>query len=60
LACQGSDFFALKRYRHGIESVNTQLESMGAQHLKARTNQSLASQGFVKVYASLLAIIYTN
>jgi hypothetical protein len=33
---------------------------MGAQHFRARTNQSLASQGFIKVHASLLAIICTN
>jgi hypothetical protein len=51
-----SEFFALKRYRHGIETVNSQLESMGAQHLKARTNQGF----FIKVHASLLAIICTN
>ncbi len=51
-----SEFFALKRYRHGIETVNSQLESMGAQHLKARTNRGF----FIKVHASLLAIICTN
>jgi hypothetical protein len=51
-----SEFFALKRYRHGIETVNSQLESMGAQRLKARTNQGF----FIKVHASLLAIICTN
>lgn len=51
-----SELFALQRYRHSIETVNSQLENMGAQHLKARTNQGF----FIKVHASLLAIICTN
>lgn len=51
-----SEFFALQRYRKGIETLNSQLESMGIQHLKARTNQGF----FIKVNASLLALICTN
>jgi hypothetical protein len=51
-----SEFFGLQRYRHSIETVNSQLHSMGAQKLKARTNQGF----FIKVHASLLAIICTN
>ncbi len=51
-----SEFFALKRYRKGIETVGSQLESMGIQQLRARTHQGF----FIKVHASLLAIICTN
>lgn len=51
-----TEFFALKRYRKGIETVNSQLESMGTQHLRARTNEGY----FIKVYASLFALICTN
>lgn len=51
-----SEFFALKRYRKRIETVNSQLESMGTQQLRARTNQGF----FIKMHASLLALICTN
>lgn len=51
-----SEFFALQRYRKGIESVNSQLQSMAAQQLKARTNQGF----FIKIHVSLLALICTN
>jgi hypothetical protein len=51
-----SEFFALQRYRKGIESVNSQLQSMGAQPLKARTNEGF----FIKIHVSLLALICTN
>ncbi len=51
-----SEFFALKRYRQGIETVNSQLESMGIEQLRARTNKGF----FIKVHASLLALICTN
>lgn len=50
-----SEFFALKRYRHGSETVNSQLQSMGARQLNARTNQGF----FIKVHALLLAISCT-
>jgi IS5 family transposase len=46
----------LKRYRHGIETVNSQLVSMGIQRLHARTNQGLA----IKVLASLFALACIN
>jgi len=45
-----------KTHRKGIETINSQLESMGLQRLKARTNQ-----GFdMKVQASLIAVMTTN
>jgi hypothetical protein len=51
-----ADEFDLRRYRKAIETVNSQLEKMGAQHLHARTNA-----GFdIKVHASLLALACTN
>ena len=34
-----SELFGLQRYRLGIETMNSQLESMGLQRLRARTNQ---------------------
>ena len=46
----------LRRYRHTIETVNSQLESMGIERLHARTNA-----GFdIKVQASVLAVAFTN
>ena len=51
-----TEFFGLQRYRKSIESVNSQLESMGTQRLKARTNQGF----FIKVQASLLAIVLSK
>lgn len=50
------EVFGLQRYRKGIETVNSQLESMGVQRLRARTNEGF----FIKVRASLLALICTN
>lgn len=51
-----ADEYDLKLYRKGIETVNSQLESMGTQHLRARTNE-----GFdIKVYSSLLALYHTQ
>jgi hypothetical protein len=46
----------LRRYRHGIETVNSQLEAMGVQRLHARTNAGRA----LKVQASLIAVTLTN
>jgi hypothetical protein len=51
-----TEFFALQRYRKGIETLNSQLESMGMQRLKARTNEGF----FIKVQASLLALILSS
>jgi hypothetical protein len=48
--------FDLKRYRKGIETVNSQLEKMGTQHLHARTNAGFE----VKVHASLFALACSN
>lgn len=51
-----ADEFDLRRYRKTIETVNSQMEKMGVQHLHARTNT-----GFdIKVHASLLALACTN
>ncbi len=51
-----SETFGLQRYRLGIETMNSQLESMGLQRLRARTNQGF----FIKVHASLFALVCTN
>jgi hypothetical protein len=51
-----SEFLALQRYRKGIETLNSPLESMGTQQLRARTHEGF----FIKVLASLLALICTN
>ncbi len=51
-----SEVFGLQRYRLGIETMNSQLESMGVQRLRARTNQGF----FIKVHASLFALACTN
>jgi hypothetical protein len=50
------DEFDLKRYRKGIETVNSQLEKMGAQQLHARTNAGFE----VKVHASSFALACSN
>ena len=51
-----SEIFGLQRYRLGIETMNSQLEGMGVQRLRARTNQGF----FIKVHASLFALACTN
>lgn len=51
-----ADDFDLRCYRRRIETVYSQLESMGLQRLHARTNT-----GFdLKTWASLLALTFTN
>lgn len=51
-----ADEYDLRLYRKRIETVYSQLEAMGMQHLHARTNP-----GFdLKAYASLLALAFTN
>lgn len=51
-----ADEFDLRLYRKRIETVYSQMESMGIQHLHARTNH-----GFdLKTWASLLALAFTN
>ena len=51
-----ADDFDLRRYRRRIETVYSQLESMGLQRLHARTNT-----GFdLKAWASLLALTFSN
>jgi hypothetical protein len=51
-----ADEFDLRRYRKRIETVYSQMEAMGIQHLHARTNH-----GFdLKAYATLLALAFTN
>jgi hypothetical protein len=51
-----ADEFDLRRYRKGVETVNSQLESMGINRLRARTNDGF----FIKVQASLLALWHTQ
>lgn len=50
------DDYLLHRYRHGIETVNSQLESMGLERLRARTNAGFE----LKVHASLVALYHTQ
>jgi len=50
------DELELREYRHTIETVNSQLEQMGVQYLRARTNAGLE----LKVHASLIALVCTN
>jgi hypothetical protein len=50
------DELELREYRHAIETVNSQLESMGIQQLHVRTNTGRA----LKLHASLLALLCTN
>lgn len=50
------DELHLREYRHGIETVNSQLESMGLQRLRARTNAGFE----LKVHSSLLALYHTQ
>jgi hypothetical protein len=46
----------LRRYRKLIETLNSQLESMGVEHLRARTNPGFE----IKIHSSLLAVYFTN
>jgi hypothetical protein len=43
----------IRQHRRLIETVNSQLEAMGIQHLRARTNEGF----LIKVHAALLALI---
>ena len=51
-----ADDFDLRLHRMAIETVNSQLEKMGIQHLHARSNSGF----FVKVHSSLLALACAN
>lgn len=51
-----TDELALEEYRKGIETVNSQLESRGLLHLRARTHEGFQ----IKVHASLLALWHTQ
>lgn len=51
-----ADEYDLRLYRKSIETVNSQLESMGLQHLRARTNEGFE----IKVYASLIALWHSQ
>ena len=51
-----ADEYDLRLYRKSIETVNSQLESMGLERLRAHTNG-----GFdIKVHASLIALWHTQ
>jgi hypothetical protein len=50
------DDIALPRYRHTIDTVNSQVEQMGLERLQARTNVGLE----LKMQASLSALACTN
>jgi hypothetical protein len=51
-----ADKLALRAYRRRIETLYSQLEAMGLERLRARTNPGL----LLKVHASLLAVTITN
>jgi len=51
-----ADDYDLAHYRKRIETVNSQLEAMGMQHLHARTHLGFE----LKAWASLLALAFTN
>lgn len=51
-----SRFFGLQRFRKRIETMNSQLESMGVQRLRARTNEGF----FIKVKSSLFTTTYMS
>jgi hypothetical protein len=51
-----ADEYGLRLYRERVETINSQLESLGLQHLRAPTNE-----GFdIKVHASLIALRHTQ
>jgi hypothetical protein len=51
-----ADEYDLRQYRMRIETINSQLESMGIERLHARTNLGFE----IKVHASLLALAFKN
>jgi hypothetical protein len=51
-----ADDALIAQYRKRIETVNSQLENMGVQHLHARTNEGF----LLKFQASLLALLCPN
>jgi hypothetical protein len=51
-----ADDYDLQHYRKRIETIYSQMEKMGIQHLYARTNLGFE----MKVYASVLALAFTN
>ena len=51
-----ADEHDLQRYRKLIETLNSQLESMGVEHLRARTNPGFE----IKIHSSLVAVYFTN
>ena len=51
-----ADKLALREHRRRIETTNSQLEAMGVQRLRARTNAGFG----IKVQAALLALTLTN
>jgi hypothetical protein len=50
------EMFALAKYRRQIETLGSQLENMGIQHIRATTNLGF----FLKLYSALLALVFTN
>lgn len=51
-----ADEYDLHRYRKQIETVYSQMQKMGTQHLYSRTNPGFE----LKVYASIFALAFTN
>ena len=51
-----ADEYDLRLYRKSVETVNSQLVSMGLQQLRARTNEGFA----IKVHASLIALWHSQ
>jgi len=50
------EMFALAKNRRQVETLGSQLENMGIQHIRARTNMGF----FLKVHAALLACAFSN
>jgi hypothetical protein len=51
-----ADEYDLRQVRHAIETLNSQLESMGVQRLHARTIRGME----LKIHAALIALAVTN
>jgi len=48
--------FALAKHRRQIETLGSQLENMGIQHIRATTNLGFS----LKLHSALLALVFTN
>jgi len=51
-----ADGFDVRLDRHGIETINSQLEKMGIEHLYARTNPGFAQSAWLFVCFGMLEL----